>query len=91
MPPLELLLARVRGEYREMPGLRLTFAQASRLWQMDAATTELVMHTLLEQNVLARTRDGAFILAPDARVNRVSLPATLTSGRSARSRLRRPA
>jgi hypothetical protein len=28
MPSLESLVARIRGEYREMPGLRLTFAQA---------------------------------------------------------------
>jgi hypothetical protein len=31
MPPSELLFARIRGEFREMPGLRLTFAQACRL------------------------------------------------------------
>src|SRR5690349_3068944 len=26
------LSSRIRGEYREMPGLRLTVSQASRLW-----------------------------------------------------------
>jgi hypothetical protein len=49
MSPLESLVARIRGEYREMPGLRLTFAQACRLWQVDASTCEAVLHTLLKE------------------------------------------
>ena len=28
-------LHRIRGEFREMPGLKLTIAQAARLWQLD--------------------------------------------------------
>jgi hypothetical protein len=43
MPPLDSLAARIRGEYREMPGLRLTFAQACRLWQVDASTCETLL------------------------------------------------
>jgi hypothetical protein len=39
----EPLVQRIRGEYREMPGLRLTFAQAYRLWQVEASTCELVL------------------------------------------------
>src|SRR5713226_5303881 len=39
----ELLAARIRGEYREMPGLRLTFAQACRLWQVDAGACHTVL------------------------------------------------
>ena len=39
---MEALVQRVRGEFREMPGLRLTFAQACRLWQIDTATCRLV-------------------------------------------------
>jgi hypothetical protein len=41
MTPPESLVARIRGEYREMPGLRLTFAQACRLWQLDAPTCRI--------------------------------------------------
>ena len=59
--PSDLLVARVRGEYREMPGLRLTFAQACRLWQLDTATCEVVIETLLKEKFLARTKDGAFV------------------------------
>ena len=32
------LLSRVRGEFREMPGLRLSLEQAMRLWALDRAT-----------------------------------------------------
>jgi hypothetical protein len=39
----DALLARIRGEYREMPGLRLTVAQACRLWQLDAPTCTAVI------------------------------------------------
>jgi hypothetical protein len=61
------LVARVRGEFREMPGLRLTLAQASRLWHMDSATCEAVLTCLLDEGFLVRTRDGAFVaLAPES-------------------------
>ena len=33
-----LMTWRIRGEFLEMPGLRLTSAQAARLWHVDAAT-----------------------------------------------------
>jgi hypothetical protein len=40
MPPLDAFVARVRGEYCEMPGLRLTISQACRLWQVALSTYE---------------------------------------------------
>lgn len=90
MSPHEMLVARIRGEYREMPGLRLTFAQACRLWQMDAATCELVLHTLLTEHFLARTNDGAFVArSADARPTPVK--ATLRPEVAIGSHLRRSA
>ena len=32
------LLSRIRGEFREMPRLRLSLEQAMRLWSLDRAT-----------------------------------------------------
>lgn len=64
MPPLELLTARIRGEYAEMPGLRLTFAQACRLWQVDPATCAAVLDLLVQERFLYKTRDGSFIALP---------------------------
>lgn len=54
------LLSRIRGEYREMPGLRLTFTQACRLWQLDGATCHQVLEKLLGERFLRRTPDGSY-------------------------------
>ena len=59
--PLELLANRIRAEYREMPGLCLTVAQACRLWQMDATTCTIVLETLVEEGVLIGRPDGKFV------------------------------
>jgi hypothetical protein len=57
----EGIIARVRSEYHEMPGLRLTVAQAARLWQLDRLECEAVLDFLVRQRLLARTADGAFV------------------------------
>jgi diguanylate cyclase (GGDEF)-like protein/PAS domain S-box-containing protein len=67
MPPPDVRVARIRDDYREMPGLRLTLAQACRLWQMDAPTGEAVLRTLLEERFLVRTVDGAFVMLENER------------------------
>ena len=54
-------LRRVRGEYIEMPGLRLTAAQAQRLWGLDRAACDALLGALVEAKFLSRTRDGAFV------------------------------
>ena len=57
------MLCRIRGEYLEMPGLRLTPAQAQRLWTMDRPTCESLLNALVDAHFLARTRDGSFVLS----------------------------
>ncbi len=59
---LENLLRRIQGEYLEMPGLRLTPAQAQRLWGLTKHECESLMHLLLDTHFLRRTRDGSFVL-----------------------------
>jgi hypothetical protein len=54
----ENLLRRVRAEFREVPGLRLTIAQAQRLWGLDRATCEAVLGRLTETRVLSQGNDG---------------------------------
>ena len=39
----EGLLRRIRSEFLEMPGLRLSREQAQRLWALDAATCDRVL------------------------------------------------
>jgi hypothetical protein len=60
-PAIRAALLRIAGEYREMPGLRLTLPQAARLLGVDRSTCELVMTTLIERKVLKRAPNGSFI------------------------------
>ena len=53
---------RVRAEFLEMPGLKLTVSQAQRLWGVDRPTCEAVIEQLTEARFLSRTRDGAVVL-----------------------------
>ena len=55
------VLRRVQGEFLEMPGLRLTEAQARRLWGLDAVSCGALLGTLVDAKFLFRTRDGAFM------------------------------
>ena len=64
--PSAYLLDRIRGEYREMPGLRLTLAQAQRLWQVERIECEAALATLVTDGFLALTNDNAYIAQPSA-------------------------
>jgi hypothetical protein len=44
-----------------MPGLRLTEAQARRLWGLDGDSCSALLNALVDANFLFRTRDGAFM------------------------------
>ena len=57
---IEDLIQRARGEYLEMPGLRLTDAQAGRLWGLDTTTCQRLLRTLLDAQFLTRTPDGRY-------------------------------
>jgi hypothetical protein len=58
--PKSMITERVRGEFREMPGLSLTLAQAGRLWSLDVSTCSEVLSILVDAGFLARRPDGAF-------------------------------
>ena len=64
MAVLELLVARIKVEYGEMPGLQLTLAQACRLWDVDTALCEAALDGLLRDGFLHRTREGRYVLLP---------------------------
>jgi len=55
------VLQRIQGEYAEMPGLRLTPAQAQRLWGLDRTTCEQLLRALVNDKFLSQTQDGSFI------------------------------
>ncbi|MBS1818365.1 MAG: hypothetical protein JSU08_10575 [Acidobacteria bacterium] len=66
------IVNRVRGEFLEMPGLRLTESQARRLWSLEAPLCADVLHELVESGFLLQTRDGAFVRVDVARPLKVS-------------------
>jgi Fic family protein len=45
---------RVRGEYHDMPGMRLTLAQACRLWDVDRREAERTLDRLVKSGFLQR-------------------------------------
>ena len=55
------ILERIQGEFIEMPGLRLTPAQAQRLWGLDPGTCEKLLDALVRNQFLLQTRDGSFM------------------------------
>ncbi len=87
MPSELALLTRIRGEYAEMPGLRLTVDQACRLFQLDKATCLLLLNQLIAEGVLSRRDDGMYCCIPSMR--RRPVRADLSSVPSALAR--RPA
>ena len=68
--PLDDVARRVQGEYREMPGLRLTPAQAQRLWGLDRAACDALLGALVDAKFLLRTRDGEFMRSDQALATR---------------------
>jgi hypothetical protein len=65
--PPELLVARVRGEFSEMPGLRLTLEQACRLWQLEVSVCKPLLAHLVREGFLCKTDSGFYITATTAR------------------------
>ena len=57
------LVRRIESEYREMPGLNLTVAQAERLWGVDHATCVRALTLLVTRRVLRRTPAGRYLWA----------------------------
>ena len=64
----EQLLRRVRGEYLEMPGLKLNRLQAQRLWAMDEQTCAEILDSLTEARFLHRQHDGTYARLVDGPV-----------------------
>ena len=57
------LLHRIRSEFLEMPGLRLTPAQAARLWALDRPTSERILDGLVMAGFLLKNREGSYLRA----------------------------
>lgn len=62
---VSVALQRMRAEFREMPGLKLTPAQATRLWHLDPRRSEELLNTLVVDGLLRRRPDGAYLVSSD--------------------------
>jgi hypothetical protein len=58
--PSAELIRRIRGEFIEMPGLRLTSSQAQRLWCLGSEDCDRVLQVLVDLKFLIRESDGTF-------------------------------
>ena len=68
------VLQRIQGEFAEMPGLRLTAAQAQRLWGLERDVCDALLKELVDAKFLLKTRDGAFIRMDGAGPSRITVP-----------------
>jgi hypothetical protein len=58
--PYEQALARIRAEYQEMPGMRLTPEQVERLCGVDCSVCAEVLDALVKAKFLSLRRDGSY-------------------------------
>ena len=56
----DTLLRRARGEFREMPGMRLTIEQAMRLWNLDRQTCLRLFDSLVAARYLEIDNTGRY-------------------------------
>jgi len=54
------VLERIRAEYLEMPGMRLTIGQVQRLCGVGEAVCLLAMDTLVQSNFLCLNSNGTY-------------------------------
>ena len=58
---LESVIVRVRNEFIEMPGLRVSVPDAMRLWGLDRDECQRVIDALVSASFLQRTRRGEIV------------------------------
>jgi len=63
--PEEIINA-IRGEFNEMPGMKLTRDQFCRLWHLESNVAERVIKSLTASGFLKRDRNNRYGRAVDA-------------------------
>jgi hypothetical protein len=64
-PRYEQAFARIRAEYANLPGMRLTPAQVHRLTGVESSICKLVLDDLLRARFLAVGPEGSYIKGTD--------------------------
>lgn len=70
---LAVHVRRIYSEYLEMPGMRLTRAQAQRLWGLEANTCASALQLLIEAGFLRETVDGQYVRLTDGQAAKLPL------------------
>jgi hypothetical protein len=65
----EIALTRIRAAYLEMPGLRLTFAQAQRLCGVERTLCQVALDALVDAHFLYRRPNGLYARVTDGAVD----------------------
>ncbi len=76
------VIERIRAEYLEMPGMKLTAGQMRRLCGIDETMCTAVLDSLVKANFLCLTSDGTYVRPTEGRSLRarpVKAPLTSTS------------
>jgi hypothetical protein len=68
--PDDTTLGRIRAEYLEMPGLRLTPEQAQRLCGVERALCQTVLDALVAEKFLCVKPDGHYARLTDGEISR---------------------
>ena len=63
--PHNIMLTRMRAEYLEMPGLRLTLEQAQRLCGVERTLCKMVLDALVDEQFLCVKSDGRYARMTD--------------------------
>ena len=66
----------IRMEYVELPGLKLTFWQTQRLWNLPEDLCRQALTVLTQSRFLTRAADGAYSSSSDAGVTARSVART---------------
>ena len=69
--PFQQALERIRAEYQEMPGMKLTLQQVERLSGVDRSVCQQVLDALVNANFLALRSDGSYTRAQDGSATRL--------------------
>jgi hypothetical protein len=68
--PIHAVVARVRGEYLEVPGLRLNAEEAHRLCGLEPPVCQSVLDALVDAKFLHVTADGQYVRLTDGEIRR---------------------
>lgn len=60
MKTTQELISRIRAEFLEMPGMRLTMQQVQRLCGIESTLCQIVLDSLVEEKFLSVKPDGSY-------------------------------